>query len=219
MVPVKSSETAGGVSQIEYSVLDCSGMEFLLSAPIPFAGLTFVFRSILGSAAILPIQSLFWTENAIYCVVYHIDRPETVPFWLNCVRTHAPTASVILVATHIDTKSTSRESSNEAALRVLKANKSTNTHLRKSVAVSSITGNGISEFLRYLRETAIKQGDVSLGVSKETVLFNSFILRQRMALLDLDMTPVLSWEGADTFEMFFARFELFQIGSDRLSCI
>jgi hypothetical protein len=144
----------------------------------------------------LPIQHLFWTDKAIYCILYDIEKPETLPFWLNCVRTHAPSASILLVATHADLKSTGREAAMESANRILKAHKSNFHYLRKTNPVSSVTGAGLVEFLRHLREIAVKQGDVSLGMSRESILFNSFVYRQRLALLELGMKPQLSWEGS-----------------------
>lgn len=151
-------------------------------------------------------HSFFLTERSIYLVVFRADRDEResrVAYWLGAIRSHAPNAPIIIVATHLDKYvdpklgKKIKTSAVEEALTVpiMEKYKSKYPKLDRNVrAVSTQTYKGIDDLIRHIHDVAIKQPYAQEAPPERWFDLEGIFVDTRRRHNADGVVPILSWE-------------------------
>jgi hypothetical protein len=111
-----------------------------------------------GQEVYYSTHSFFLSERSIYLVIWNLAADESlsrVPYWLNAIKIHAPTAPIILVATHLDEKKGKEKEVQEMLDQTLSKYKKAHKNLKGVYGVSTQSGKGMEELIKGIEDTAV----------------------------------------------------------------
>ena len=152
----------------------------------------FTAQDFAGQSVYYSTHQFFLTSRAIFLVVFNILDPKdkSIEYWLKVIQSRAGEAAIILVATHIDDPSCTKEHL-EWASRHIDNNYISKYHKITDIfTVSCKTKRGLDDLYKCIIKTSLAQPFMPERVPRAVVLLEERILEEKIKR----QPPVMSWD-------------------------